>query len=632
MYIVKDSNVVVLKINSDTGHANGVDFKMDTPAKIINDRTMIPIRAAAEAVGCTVGWDNVSRTVSVNDKNYSETPSTDPSGNNGENGPDENNPSNGNNSNGNSSSGNNNNPPSGSSNTVTGGTGVSGSTISVSSITTPQSQTSEQVFTINASGQIEKFESFLLDKEKIVVDIYNADMAISNSNITSTNSSIVKSIRSAQNQTEPNRITRVVFDLNSAVGYSVTMGSNKNSIIISFDKNEITNITTDTNGNKDIIRIYGKSAPAITASKAVLPFRLNIEIPNSTSSLSSEYEADDLNYVENITTQHSGNSTSVKVEVSRDIEYTVNQFDTYTEITIEKSTVENAVYDPGSNTLILENKDGLTESNFSFTDDYRNGKYIITLDGNYQSTYGYGNIAGGDSYVSGITLANNGDGKTQFTVNENSLIAHRIKVSDDEIRIQFTSPRSIYDKVVVLDPGHGGTDPGTSGNGLTEKDINLDIALKVYRLLENDSSIKVYITRIDDSYPTNVSRAKMGNQAADLFVSIHQNAATAETPHGTEVLYNNHNNEPAGNLTSKIAAQFMQNYVVSALGTESRGIKERPDLIVLNQTTVPAILIETCFLSNAGDAQIISDEANRQKVAEAIYSAIVDMLNQYNYR
>ena len=76
----------------------------------------------------------------------------------------------------------------------------------------------------------------------------------------------------------------------------------------------------------------------------------------------------------------------------------------------------------------------------------------------------------------------------------------------------------------------------------------------------------------------------------------------------------------------------MQNYVVSALGTESRGIKERPDLIVLNQTTVPAILIETCFLSNAGDAQIISDEANRQKVAEAIYSAIVDMLNQYNYR
>lgn len=139
-------------------------------------------------------------------------------------------------------------------------------------------------------------------------------MAISNSNITSTNSSIVKSIRSAQNQTEPNRITRVVFDLNSAVGYSVTMGSNKNSIIISFDKNEITNITTDTNGNKDIIRIYGKSAPAITASKAVLPFRLNIEIPNSTSSLSSEYEADDLNYVENITTQHSGNSTSVKLK------------------------------------------------------------------------------------------------------------------------------------------------------------------------------------------------------------------------------------------------------------------------------------------------------------------------------
>ena len=98
-------------------------------------------------------------------------------------------------------------------------------------------------------------------------------MAISNSNITSTNSSIVKSIRSAQNQTEPNRITRVVFDLNSAVGYSVTMGSNKNSIIISFDKNEITNITTDTNGNKDIIRIYGKMRTGNNSFKSGASFQ-----------------------------------------------------------------------------------------------------------------------------------------------------------------------------------------------------------------------------------------------------------------------------------------------------------------------------------------------------------------------
>lgn len=74
--------------------------------------------------------------------------------------------------------------------------------------------------------------------------------------------------------------------------------------------------------------------------------------------------------------------------------------------------------------LYLKIKTGFTESNFSFTDGYRNGKYIITLDGNYQSTYGYGKYCpAGILMYPVLRLANNGDGKTQFTVNENSLIA-----------------------------------------------------------------------------------------------------------------------------------------------------------------------------------------------------------------
>ncbi|MPN22201.1 N-acetylmuramoyl-L-alanine amidase LytC [bioreactor metagenome] len=137
---------------------------------------------------------------------------------------------------------------------------------------------------------------------------------------------------------------------------------------------------------------------------------------------------------------------------------------------------------------------------------------------------------------------------------------------------------------------------------------------------------------MDDSYPTNVNRAKMANGVADLFVSIHQNSNTSATPNGTEVLYTVHSTDVSGKLTSQIAAQFIQNYLVKALGTTDRGVKNRTDLIVLNQTTVPAVLIETAFLSNQDDADKLSQDSYKDAAAQAIYSAIVDMMNQYKVR
>ena len=90
--------------------------------------------------------------------------------------------------------------------------------------------------------------------------------------------------------------------------------------------------------------------------------------------------------------------------------------------------------------------------------------------------------------------------------------------------------------------------------------------------------------------------------------------------------------EPAhetGGLTSKGAAQTLLKYVVNALNTENRGVKLRNDLIVLNQTTVPAVLIETCFISNPEDAAKMKSESYKNDVAEAIYAGIVDLLAQY---
>lgn len=602
VYIVKNSDLVVLKINSDTGHTNGLDFKMDTAAKIINDRTMIPVRAASEALGCKVEWDDATRLISINEADYTapvpETPTT---------------------------------PTRPSTDTPTGTTSV-GDAIQLTGVNVPSSTSSQQIFTVKASGVIEKYNCFLLEENRIVVDVFNADMGIANTNITTTNSAIVKSIRSAQNQTEPVKIARVVLDLNANVKYTARLSDDKKSISITFDTNTITDLSVKTDGNIDVITIYGSTTPAVDVFALTNPDRVVIDIPNSTSQLLESY-ASNLNYIDTVRTGiFESTTTRIVLETNKYVNFQVVQGSGSTIVKITKSTLDNIVYDSSTKTIVLKNIDGLKESDFSVTDNYLLGNYKVTLKGNYQGTYGYGIISANDAFVSGIVVQNTTDGNTQFVINENSIIATKIDVNENEIRIKIMSPRDVYSKIVVIDAGHGKTDPGASGNGLVEKEVNLDIMLRVYDLFEANSNIKVYATRLDDSYPTNVNRAKMANSVADLFVSIHQNSNTSATPNGTEVLYTVHATDVSGKLTSQIAAQFMQNYIVKAMGTTDRGIKNRTDLIVLNQTTIPAVLVEVGFLSNKADADKLSQDSYKDAAAQAIYSAIVDMMNQYKVR
>ena len=608
VYIVKDTDLVVLKINSDTGHTNGLDFKMDIPAKIINDRTMIPVRAASEALGCTVGWNDAKRLISINEAGYTapqeETPiipSTPTK------------------------------PTTSSTDTPTS-TNPTGDAIQLTGVTVPSTTSEQQIFTVKASGVIEKYNCFLLDANRIVVDVYNADMGIANTNITSTNSGVVKSIRSAQNQTEPIKIARVVLDLSANVNYSAALSSDKKSISVTFDMNTVTDLSIKTEGETDFITVYGNTAPAVDVFALANPDRLVIDVPNSTSKLLENY-ACDLSYIDTVRTGVFENTTTrIVLETNKYVSYQVVEGSNSTTVRITKSTLDNLVYDSSTNTIVLKNVDGLREGDFTVTDNYLMGNYKVTLNGDYQDTYGYGIIPANDKFVSGIVVQNTTDGKTQFVIDENSIITSNIFVDENEVRIKILSPRDVYSKIVVIDAGHGKTDPGANGNGLIEKNVNLDIMLRVYDLLEADNSIKVYATRVDDSYPTNISRAKMANGVADLFVSIHQNSSTSAVPSGTEVLYTVHSTDVSGKLTSQIAAQFIENYLVKALGTTDRGIKKRTDLIVLNQTTVPAVLIETAFLSNSSDAEKLSKDSYKDAAAEAIYSAIVDMMNQYNTR
>lgn len=173
---------------------------------------------------------------------------------------------------------------------------------------------------------------------------------------------------------------------------------------------------------------------------------------------------------------------------------------------------------------------------------------------------------------------------------------------------------------IVVDPGHGGKDPGAVGpSGTKEKDVTL--AVVRYLKQELSSIAKVSLTREADEYLALQERSALANSIdADYFISIHCNAAADRTANGTETLIYARGGE-AEKLASKV-----QSKVVTALGTRDRGIKVRPELHVLAKTKMPAILVELAFISNQQEEQMLADSAIHRKAARAIAEGVADYL------
>ncbi|RAV06376.1 N-acetylmuramoyl-L-alanine amidase [Paenibacillus sp. YN15] len=185
---------------------------------------------------------------------------------------------------------------------------------------------------------------------------------------------------------------------------------------------------------------------------------------------------------------------------------------------------------------------------------------------------------------------------------------------------------------IVLDAGHGGSDPGAVGvNGLYEKTVNFDVVERVKAILES-RGYEVLLTRDSDVYLSLAERVAITNRLApDLFVSVHANAHTNSSISGSMVLYYDKDypqaSYPASDamaaLTpeSKRLAQLVQDAMVKSAGTVDRGLVPSA-VYVARMGSVPSILVETAFLSNAGEAANLADPDFRQKLAAGIAEGI----------
>ena len=222
-------------------------------------------------------------------------------------------------------------------------------------------------------------------------------------------------------------------------------------------------------------------------------------------------------------------------------------------------------------------------------------------------------------------------------------------------------------QTIVIDAGHGGKDPGAKGRVSWEKDIALSISLELGRILnENMPEIKVVYTRKNDTFLSLFKRSEIANKAnADLFLSIHCDAFHNSSVNGAtsylmglskssanmnvakrensvifmeenyEEIYQNFDPNSSESImllsltqkakidNSTILANLIQDQFKNRIGMKSRGVKQAPFQVLWN-TTMPSVLIETGFMTNATDEKKLNNKMHQVYIASAIFRAIRD--------
>ncbi len=480
-----NKNKLVLKINDKNALLNDNNISMDLAAKIINNKTMIPLRFVSENLGFDVNWDSASRTASVNSvKNLIEINSID------------------------------------------------------------ISNSEKGVYTINASDKISDYKTDFLTGNRLVIDFYNTlidNNVYENKGVAETiniSDSAVEKIRTAQNQTSPQYITRVVFDFNYGYDpdYNVSLSNDEKSLIVNINKESVEDVFSEVNEN-----IY--------------------------------YSRKEKSFV-------------------------INKRGSYIDI-----------------------------NKFTHSDDYNSKKYTISMNQSWNNIIKDETIYVNDKYINSISIKSS-NGNTEITFDEKQILTYNVSEDNENIYIRLQHPKLKYKNIVVLDAGHGGSDPGASGYGLVEKDLTVDIVNRIMLLLEDDNDIKGYATRTTDVYPSFTDRNDLGNAVGDVFISIHINSAGSNTnPNGTEVYYLNPNTSDSG-MTSKILAETLQKNLLKELGSNDRKTKTE-NFIVLRQSNIPASLCEIGFVTNPEEAAKLGSSEYRQKVAQAVYNSLKELFKLY---
>lgn len=280
-----------------------------------------------------------------------------------------------------------------------------------------------------------------------------------------------------------------------------------------------------------------------------------------------------------------------------------------------------------NNKLRIPIPEGVSQKDIKVSNDYIKRKIEILLPkANHDFLY-QNPVIGSSEWMSNFEVDMVSDG-LKLTLSMNTVVEIEAKNNGQYFYLEFLAPKDKYENIVIIDAGHGGTDPGAVVGKKMEKDINLEIVKELKALFDQQTKVKVYYTRLEDQKPTYEQRVDVANMVgAKLFLSVHQNSVSKGSDsyiNGVEALYEVGKQQQG--MTSKDFARMCIERVSEATGTLSRGMVERNDLFVLNHTEMASVIVETGYLTNPNEYEKLITKEYREKIAKGLYEAVMKAL------
>ena len=408
----------------------------------------------------------------------------------------------------------------------------------------------------------------------------------------------------------------------------------------------IDKIFTERTANKLFVKIQAINGRIVSPKTMTLenPLRYVIDIPNAILKTTSREVKVGSEYISKIRFSQfttSPNSVRIVVDLNKKVDISHEYIDGFFTLSMKDSpsSISKITVAGGTKaeTVTITSNTVLSPEYFVLYNPYR----IVFDFYNTSCTANSVNYQG--KVIEQIRFYEHPD-KTRVTIDAKEGAGYTYQANGTEFSISVTPPSSTSptpsgntvsadkrSKLIVLDPGHGGTEPGTLGQVdgdvvIQEKELNLKISNKVLKILK-DKGYNVIATRTTDTYVGLTTRAEIANSSnADLFVSIHNNSFENQEAQGTLTMYAYDDPKENQNISGKTIAGIMQKEAVKGTGGCDRGLLKNPQIVVIRKTNMPAILVECLFMSNPEDMAELLKESRIDSIAKSIAQGIENII------
>lgn len=573
-------------------------------------RTMVPLSFVSQILGYEVGWDEINKVPYINSKkDVAAIPDED---------------------------------------TTTSTTPVKDGEIGViDSIYFSKGSTDKNKLIINGNKSFQYDTMYLESSKKIVIDIKDAKLSLKDTKDTPgslpVEDDIIESIRFSQFSYNP-MITRVVVTLKEDIVYNISPYSGGMGLVVSLGTNKISSITREFIEGKEAIVVQGAGDPKMNFMKLKNPERVVIDLMDSTLEGSTYFSYEyDLGFVKRVrvsqfSADNNYSSADQIVRIVLDVKDGISdpsvKVDTYEDKIViypEKSFWENISYVSEEDYKIFT-VNALTETQY-FVNHEQGSKWIELTIPNSNIELNEGIVSIKDGLVDEIEVIKD-EIDTKIFIKFNKSIDYTVLSNeiDKQISLKIKKNENIKssERLIVIDPGHGGKAPGTTSvTKKYEKDLNLTLSLKLNERLEA-LGYNTIMTRDTDVDVDLYERARIANENyADIFVSIHGNAHNDRSIHGIQVLYCPATKSDLKEVDQHPFAKVIMDELLAGTGAQDKGIIQRPNLVVLRETKMPAVLIEVGFMSNAEEEKLLFTETYQEKIIDSIIKGIEKYFEMY---